>query len=98
MFEIKDIDYIHVCIKIKDLNRKDILNIYLYFLNIMSQPNTPDLNKSASYSLNNKGAPLIPMNRIRTIMKSAPEITNINQETLYSVCKATVCLFCFYFV
>ena len=66
----------------------------------MSQQNTPDLNKSASSSngaLVNRGAPLIPMNRIRTIMKSSPEITNINQDTLYSVCKATVCFFSFNF-
>ena len=33
---------------------------------------------------------LIPMSRIKTIMKSSPEITNINNETLFIVCKATV--------
>ena len=57
----------------------------------MSQ-HTPDLNKSASNASSNRGVPLIPMSRIRTIMKSSPEITNINQDTLYSVCKATVCI------
>jgi hypothetical protein len=47
-----------------------------------------DLDKNAS---NSKSVTLIPMSRIRTIMKSSPEITNINQDTLFSVCKATVC-------
>lgn len=32
---------------------------------------------------------LIPMTRVRTIMKSSPEITTINQDTLFIVCKAT---------
>jgi hypothetical protein len=35
---------------------------------------------------------LIPMSRIKTIMKSSPEITTINNETLFVVCKATVSL------
>lgn len=47
--------------------------------------NTLDTSKSGSSKQT-----LIPLNRIRTIMKSSPEITNINQDTLYSVCKATV--------
>ena len=36
---------------------------------------------------------LIPMTRVKTIMKSSPEITNINPDTLFLVCKATVKLF-----
>ena len=39
---------------------------------------------------NNQHQTMIPMSRVRTIMKSSPEITNINQDTLYLVCKATV--------
>jgi hypothetical protein len=33
---------------------------------------------------------LIPMSRVKTIMKSSPEITNISNDTLFVVCKATV--------
>ena len=39
---------------------------------------------------NNQQQTLIPMNRVRTIMKSSPEIANINPDTLFLVCKATV--------
>lgn len=35
--------------------------------------------------------PVVPMNRVKTIMKSSPEVSAINTETLYVVCKATVC-------
>ena len=83
---MNDLKRIEICFRFSFLIK---LNKIHY---IMSQSGTTDLNKSASNNLNNKGAPLIPMNRIRTIMKSSPEISNINQETLYSVCKATVCL------
>ncbi len=34
--------------------------------------------------------PIVPMSRVKTIMKSSPEISIINQDTLYLVCKATV--------
>lgn len=37
-----------------------------------------------------RGQTLIPMARVKTIMKSSPEITNINPDTLFLVCKATV--------
>lgn len=52
-------------------------------------------NKSLNQSHNESGAggrypTIIPMSRVRTIMKSSPEITNINQDTLFLVCKATV--------
>ncbi|CAF0868287.1 unnamed protein product [Brachionus calyciflorus] len=33
--------------------------------------------------------PLVPMTRVRTIMKSSPEITQINQDVLFVVAKAT---------
>ena len=33
---------------------------------------------------------IVPMSRIKTIMKSSPEITQINQDTLYAVTLATV--------
>ncbi|RNA03386.1 chromatin accessibility complex 1 [Brachionus plicatilis] len=33
--------------------------------------------------------PLVPMTRVRTIMKSSPEITQINQDILFVVAKAT---------
>ena len=33
---------------------------------------------------------LLPVARIRTIMKSSPEIANINQESLFLITKATV--------
>jgi hypothetical protein len=32
----------------------------------------------------------IPMSRVRTIMKSSPDVTIIKEDTLYSVCRATV--------
>lgn len=32
---------------------------------------------------------LVPMSRVKTIMKSSPEITTINNDTLFVVCKAT---------
>ena len=34
--------------------------------------------------------PIIPMSRIKTIMKSSPEVTQVSADTLYMVCKATV--------
>ena len=37
--------------------------------------------------------PIVPMSRVKTIMKSSPEISIINQDTLYLVCKATVLIF-----
>lgn len=33
---------------------------------------------------------IVPMSRIKTIMKSSPEISIINQDTLYAVTLATV--------
>ena len=33
---------------------------------------------------------IVPMSRVKTIMKSSPEVSTINTETLYVVCKATV--------
>ena len=51
--------------------------------------NNNDQNKSANMGKHQTG-PIIPMNRVKTIMKSSPEITNINPDTLFLVCKATV--------
>lgn len=46
------------------------------------------MSSSANKNFSSSQA-LIPMTRVRTIMKSSPEITNISQDTLYIVCKAT---------
>ena len=51
------------------------------------------LNSSASSSnvVGRAGNnPLIPMSRVKTIMKSSPEISSVNADTLFLVCKATV--------
>ena len=62
----------------------------------------PGLNSSSNHgpgksSPNSSGGsnrqqlnPIIPMSRVKTIMKSSPDIVNINPDTLYIVCKATV--------
>ena len=42
--------------------------------------------------------PIVPMSRVKTIMKSSPEISIINQDTLYLVCKATVLIFFIRFI
>jgi hypothetical protein len=56
--------------------------------------NSLDESKEAKSAKNPSQFPtLIPMSRIKTIMKSSPEITTINNETLYVVCKATVTLY-----
>jgi hypothetical protein len=55
-----------------------------------------NLNES-NHSLKNghsssKAAPqtIVPMARVKTIMKSSPDISTINADTLVIVCKATV--------
>ena len=49
------------------------------------------LDQSITHSQGEKEIqPIVPMSRVKTIMKSSPEVTNINSETLYIVCKATV--------
>jgi chromatin accessibility complex protein 1 len=45
---------------------------------------------TSTASNSNKSACAIPLSRIKTIMKSSPEITHINQDTLQCVAKATV--------
>ena len=35
---------------------------------------------------------LLPVARIRTIMKSSPDVTVIGQESLFMITKATVCI------
>jgi hypothetical protein len=47
-------------------------------------------SKSPASGGGGRGQTLIPMARVKTIMKSSPEITNINPDTLFLVCKATV--------
>lgn len=39
------------------------------------------------------GTCLLPLSRIKTIMKSSPEISAISQESLFGVAKATVSIF-----
>lgn len=57
----------------------------------MSQQNST-LNNSNNSEKMSEIQPIVPMSRVKTIMKSSPEVTSINTETLYTVCKATVCL------
>lgn len=54
----------------------------------MSQNTSSSKNDSKASA--NSIQTIIPMARVKTIMKSSPEITTINQDTLYLVCKATV--------
>lgn len=54
----------------------------------MSQLNST-LDQSQSMQLA-EIQPIVPMSKVKTIMKSSPEITTVNTETLYVVCKATV--------
>ena len=39
-----------------------------------------------------KGGANLPLARVRTIMKSSPEVENVNQESLFLVTRATVSL------
>jgi len=48
------------------------------------------LNQSSQSSQAAEIQPVVPMSRVKTIMKSSPEITTVSTETLYTVCKATV--------
>jgi hypothetical protein len=48
--------------------------------------NKSDLKSSTPTSIQT----IVPMSRIKTIMKSSPEISIINQDTLYAVTLATV--------
>ena len=48
------------------------------------------LNNSTNRPSNKSFQTIIPMTIVKTIMKSSPEITTINQDVLYVVCKATV--------
>ncbi len=52
----------------------------------MSQLNQSSQSSSQAAEIQ----PVVPMSRVKTIMKSSPEITTVNTETLYTVCKATV--------
>jgi len=55
-----------------------------------------NLNESSHSAKNghstSKAAPqtIVPMARVKTIMKSSPDISTINADTLVIVCKATV--------
>ena len=39
---------------------------------------------------------LLPISRIRTIMKSSPDVSNISQEALFMIAKSTVLLIAIY--
>nr|ACO15209.1 Chromatin accessibility complex protein 1 [Caligus clemensi] len=49
---------------------------------------TSNTNSPSSTTLSRKDLNL-PMSRVRTIMKSSPDIDNISQESLYLITKAT---------
>ena len=51
-----------------------------------SKNNKTDLKSPAPPNIQT----IVPMSRIKTIMKSSPEISIINQDTLYDVTLATV--------
>ena len=36
---------------------------------------------------------LLPISRVKTIMKSSPDVSAISQDALYLIAKATVCIF-----
>lgn len=57
----------------------------------MSSPSTE--TKNTSGNVDESGNHLLPLNRIRTIMKSTADETYmkiVSQETLHAVCRATV--------
>lgn len=51
-----------------------------------------DLDESRTDQRNNQNRLLqLPMSRIRTIMKSSPELGNVSQEAYFLITKATEC-------
>ena len=57
---------------------------------VKSATNQSASNQAATNQLRQQLHTVIPMSRVKTIMKSSPDIVNINPDTLYIVCKATV--------
>jgi hypothetical protein len=58
-----------------------------------TKSSSQQLNNSTNRPSNKNFQTIIPMTIVKTIMKSSPEITAINQDVLYVVCKATVFIF-----